>query len=60
MTVSGDSDRNAVNDDLIFVNALGMKMIRVRAAAFDAWTPCFEDIWGKHRKHTGKHSCLVF
>ena len=30
-----------------FVNAVGLKMIRVRAAPFDAWTPCFDDIWEK-------------
>ncbi len=26
-----------------FVNSLGLKMIRVGAAAFDAWTPSFAD-----------------
>ena len=51
MSAARHSDHGDANDGASFINALDMKMIRVSAATFDAWTPCFEDLWEKRARY---------
>ena len=56
MTLTTGQKQKEANRPPRFVGSLGMKMIRIKAQPFDAWTPSFENVsetQGRSRKWSG-------